>query len=129
MHCISMLGYGYDVIQEEQVKSFWGSTFMNLKKTNFVPFLSKGKHRCIPPCIGFSLNNCHYVIVGCAFTLQEFIETLECMTPFVYHLDPIMMENPLVVLCLVDGTPVEVEWQISLLIFRAFIPWFVNGNG
>jgi hypothetical protein len=28
---------------------------------------------------------------------------------FVYQLDPIVVENPLVVLCLVDRTPVEVE--------------------
>jgi hypothetical protein len=42
--------------------------------------------------------------------LYELIETLECIIPFVYHLDPIMVENPLVMLCLVDRTLVEVEW-------------------
>jgi hypothetical protein len=39
---------------------------------------------------------------------------------FVYHLDPIIVENPLVMLCLVDRTPVEVEWQTPLMRFRAF---------
>jgi hypothetical protein len=41
MHYISVLGSGYNVIQEEQVESFWGSTFVKLKKTNF--FCSKAK--------------------------------------------------------------------------------------
>jgi hypothetical protein len=36
-------------------------------------------------------------------------ETIECIIPFVYHLDPIVVENLLVMLCLVDRTPVEVE--------------------
>jgi hypothetical protein len=39
---------------------------------------------------------------------------------FVHHLDPIMVEDPLVVLCLEDRTPVEVEWQVLLVKFRAF---------
>jgi hypothetical protein len=32
------------------------------------------------------------------------------------------VENPLVMLCLVDRTPVEVKWQTPLARFRAFIP-------
>jgi hypothetical protein len=52
--------------------------------------------------------------------LYELNETLECIIPFVYHLDPIVVENPLVMLCLVDRTPVEVEWQAPLARFRAF---------
>jgi hypothetical protein len=55
----------------------------------------------------------------CAFTIQEFIETLECIIPLVYHLDSIMMENLLGVLCLIDRTLVEVEWQVPLMRFRA----------
>jgi hypothetical protein len=51
---------------------------------------------------------------------QEFIETLECIIPFVYHLDPIVVEILLVVLCLADRTLVEVGWQVSLTRFRAF---------
>jgi hypothetical protein len=47
--------------------------------------------------------------------------------PFYYHLDPIMVESPLVVLCLADRTLVEVGWQVPLLRFRTFIPWFVIG--
>jgi hypothetical protein len=54
-------------------------------------------------------------------------ETLECTIPFVYHLDPIMVENQLVMLCLVDRILVEVEWQTPLMRFRAFIPCFVSG--
>jgi hypothetical protein len=92
MHCISVLGSGYDINQEEQVKSFWGSTFMKLKKTNFLMFLSKGKHWCIPPLPEILLYNYHYVIVDCAFMLQEFIETLECITPIWISLDPIVVE-------------------------------------
>jgi hypothetical protein len=42
------------------------------------------------------------------------------LIPFVYHLDPIMVENSIVVLCLVDRTPVEVEWLIPLMKFRPF---------
>jgi hypothetical protein len=59
--------------------------------------------------------------------LQEFVETLECITTFVYHLDPIVVENSLVVLCLVDKTLVEVEWQVPLTLLGPFIPWFVIG--
>lgn len=51
-------GSGYDVIQEEQVKSLWGSPFMKLNKTNFHLFLSKGKHWCISPPLGILLYNC-----------------------------------------------------------------------
>jgi hypothetical protein len=46
---------------------------------------------------------------------------------FIYHLDPIMVENLLVVLFLVDRIPVEVKWQTPLTRFRAFIPWFEIG--
>jgi hypothetical protein len=88
---------------------------MKLKKTNFLPFLSKGKHWCIPPPLGILLYNCHYIIVDYLFMSQEFIESLECITTFVYHLDPIVVENSLVVLCLADITPVEVEWQVPLV--------------
>jgi hypothetical protein len=35
------------------------------------------------------LYNCHYVIVN---MFQEFIEMLEYIMPFVYHLDPIVVE-------------------------------------
>jgi hypothetical protein len=28
---------------------------------------------------------------------------------------------------LVDGTPVEVEWETPLTRFKAFTPWFVSG--
>jgi hypothetical protein len=38
-----------------------------------------------------------------------------------------VVENPLVVLCLADRTLVEVEWEIPLTKFRAFIPWLENG--
>jgi hypothetical protein len=41
------------------------------------------------------------------------------------YLDPIVLENLLVVLCLVDRTLIEVEWQVPLA--RTFIPWFMNG--
>jgi hypothetical protein len=41
--------------------------------------------------------------------LWELNETIECIIPFVYHLAPIVVENLLVMLCLVDRTPVEVE--------------------
>jgi hypothetical protein len=52
--------------------------------------------------------------------LYQLNETLECIIPFVYHLAPIIVENLLVVLCLVDRTLVEVEWQTPLARFRAF---------
>jgi hypothetical protein len=55
------------------------------------------------------------------------MKTLECIISFVYHLAPIVVENPLVMLCLVDRIPVEVEWQTPLARFRAFIPWFMSG--
>jgi hypothetical protein len=45
----------------------------------------------------------------------------------VYHLAPIVVENPLIVLCLVDRTLVEVEWQTPLVRFRTFIAWFEIG--
>jgi hypothetical protein len=40
----------------------------------------------------------------------ELNETLECIVPFVYHLAPIVVENLLAVLCLVDRILVEVKW-------------------
>jgi hypothetical protein len=59
--------------------------------------------------------------------LWELNETLECIIPFLYHIAPIVVENLLVVLCLVGRTPVEVEWQTPLTRFMAFIPWFKIG--
>jgi hypothetical protein len=47
--------------------------------------------------------------------------------PFVSHLDPIVVENSLVVLCLVDRTPVEVEWQFPLTILGLLLPCFMIG--
>jgi hypothetical protein len=40
--------------------------------------------------------------------------------PFCSTLDPIVVENLLVVLCLADRTPIKVEWKVSLTRFRAF---------
>jgi hypothetical protein len=40
--------------------------------------------------------------------------------PFLDHLEPIVVESPLVVLCLVGRTSVEVRWQVPLMRFRAF---------
>jgi hypothetical protein len=49
---------------------------------NLTLFLSKGKHRCIPLPLGFfSLYNCHYCIVDCAFTLV--VET-EDIPPYIH---------------------------------------------
>jgi hypothetical protein len=45
----SDVGFGYGIVQEEPSWSFSGSTFVKRKISNFLPFLSKGKHRCIPP--------------------------------------------------------------------------------
>jgi hypothetical protein len=56
--------------------------------------------------------------------LYELNETLECIIPFVYHLVPIVVENPLVVLCLADRTLVEVDWQVPLARFRDFYTLF-----
>jgi hypothetical protein len=39
---------------------------------------------------------------------------------FLYHHDPMVVESPLVVLCLADRTSIEVEWQVSLTRFMAF---------
>jgi hypothetical protein len=57
MHCIFVLGVGNDVVQEEQVKNFWGPTFMKPKKTNLILFLSKGQHRYIPLPLEILLYN------------------------------------------------------------------------
>jgi hypothetical protein len=59
--------------------------------------------------------------------LLELNETLECIIPVVYHLAPIVVENLLVVLCLVDRAPVEVGWLTPLARFRVFVPWFESG--
>jgi hypothetical protein len=102
MHCIFVLGSGYDVAQEKKVKSFWGSTFMKLEKTNFLLFISKGKYQCISPLYKFYFITILKLLLTCAFMLSELNETLECIIPFLYHLDPIMVEILLVVLCLAD---------------------------
>jgi hypothetical protein len=57
-------------------------------KTEFFLSLAKASTGAYHP-LGILLYNCHYVIVACAFTLQELNETLECIIPFVYHLEPI----------------------------------------
>jgi hypothetical protein len=100
---------------------------MKLKKTNFLLFLSEGKHWCIPPPLGVLLYNCHYCIVDCAYTLYELIEALECITTLCISLDPIVVENSLVVLRLVDITLVKDEWQVPLTRLGLFILWFMNG--
>jgi hypothetical protein len=48
--------------RKDQVKA-WASTFVKLKKTNFLLFLSKCKHRCISPSLGILLYNCPSVII------------------------------------------------------------------
>jgi hypothetical protein len=40
--------------RKDQVKA-WGSTFVKLKKTNFLLFLSKGKHGAYHPSKNFTL--------------------------------------------------------------------------
>jgi hypothetical protein len=52
---------------------------------------------------------------------------MNALYPFVYHLAPIMVKNPLVMLCLVHRILVEVEWQTPLARFRAFVPRFESG--
>jgi hypothetical protein len=79
----------YDIEKERPSQELWGSIFVKLKKTNFLPFLSKGN---TTPPLEILLYNYHYVIVDCAFMFQEFIETLECIIPFLYYLEPIMVE-------------------------------------
>jgi hypothetical protein len=79
----------YDVEKERPSQEIWGSTFEKRKKTNFLLFLSKGKHRYISPPLGILLYNSHYVIVACAFTLHVLNETLERIIPVVYHLEPV----------------------------------------
>jgi hypothetical protein len=37
----------------------------------------------ITPIYDFSLYNYHYYLVACALTLQEIVETLECITTLV----------------------------------------------
>jgi hypothetical protein len=93
---------------------------VKLKKTNFLLFLSKGKHRCISPSLWILLYNYPSVIIDLCIYVIGLNETLECIIPFVYNPDPIVVENPLVMLCLVDRTPVEVEWQTPLVRFRTF---------
>jgi hypothetical protein len=36
--------------------------------------------------------------------------------------------SSIVVLCIEDRTPIEVEWQVPLTILRLLYPWFVNGT-
>jgi hypothetical protein len=48
--------------------------------------------------------------------------------PFYCHLDPIMVESLLVVLCLADRTLVEVGWQVPLVRFSAFYTLVHEGN-
>jgi hypothetical protein len=44
-------------------------------------FVSKQRKAPVPTAsLGFLLYNYHYYIVDCAVMLQEFIETLECIT-------------------------------------------------
>jgi hypothetical protein len=58
---------GYDVEQESSSRSTWGSTFVKLA-TNFLSFLTKGKHWCIPP-IRILLYNRIYFNDLCIYVL------------------------------------------------------------
>jgi hypothetical protein len=58
-----VLVVGYNVEQEELTYSFWGSTIVKRRITNFLPFSSKGKHWCISPSLGILFYNGHYVMV------------------------------------------------------------------
>jgi hypothetical protein len=62
-----------------------------------------------------------------AFTLYEFNETLERITT--PSISPLILSwwNPLVVLCLVDRTTIEAEWQVPLVRIRFFYPLLVLG--
>jgi hypothetical protein len=53
--------------------------------------------------------------------LYQWNKILKCIIPFVYHLDPIVVESTLVVLYLADRTLVEVRWQVPLVRFRTFL--------
>jgi hypothetical protein len=48
--------------------------------------------------------------------LYELNKTLECITPFLYHLDPIVVESPLVVLCLADRTLIKVIINLCIYV-------------
>jgi hypothetical protein len=101
---------------------------MKLKKTNFLLFLSKCKHWCILPYLRFfalqlsllSSCLCIYIAGVCWNRRMHYY-------PFLDHLEPIMVESSLVVLCLEDRTPIEVGWQVPLVRFNPFIHWFVIG--
>jgi hypothetical protein len=99
---------------------------MKGKKSNFVPKQRQAPVHTTP--LEFSLYNYHYCIVDCAFTLQEFIETLECILLFPYHPWTYCGGSSLVVLFLADRTTVEVEWQVPLVRLGPFIPWFRDQN-
>jgi hypothetical protein len=98
-----------------------GSTFMKRKISNFLLFSSKGKHQCIPPHLRFFILQlsllpsclCTYIAGVCWNPRMHYY-------PFLYHLDPIVVESPLVVLCLADRTTVEAEWQVPIVRFRTF---------
>jgi hypothetical protein len=60
------------------------------KLTSFVPKQRQAPVHTTPSRdFTLSLSLCYN---DCAFTFQEFIETLECIIPFIYHLDPIVVE-------------------------------------
>jgi hypothetical protein len=86
------------------------------KKLTFFYSLAKANIDAYHHHLGILLYNCPSVN-----------KTLECIIPFLYHLDPIMVENPLVMLYLVDRTSVEVEWQTPLARFKALVLWFMKG--
>jgi hypothetical protein len=78
--------------KKSQFKNSLGSTFIKRKKSNI--FLKQRKAPVHAALLGFLPYNHIYFIVTCAFTLYEFIETLE-MHYYSFHviLDPIMVES------------------------------------
>jgi hypothetical protein len=48
--------------------------------------------------------------------------------PFLNHLDPIVVESPFILLCLVDRTPAEVWWLVPLVRFSPFYTLVHEGN-
>jgi hypothetical protein len=69
----SVLGIGSNVDREEPTRRFWGSTFMKLNKTNFLPFLSKDKHEAYPS-LGLSLSTPLLLVLDHALSYRSLTE-------------------------------------------------------
>jgi hypothetical protein len=91
-------------------------------KTNFLPFLSRGKHRTIPPPVRvFIFAIIHFMSLYVHLSIGVRWNPILHYDPSYLPCYPMKARVTLEWLCLVNRTTVEVEWLVPLARFRTVI--------